>query len=248
MYDGYFIHSRYYSSAPLSQAPQADIPAPDIVLVREDIDVPVMMFQTESDVVALSSYLNRQDDSEYFRLWESAGTAHADYYITITNRSDNGDDPGVSAVFEAPLFCDKPINTGPQHFLVKAAISALNAWVVDGQPPATAERLVVDESIPAISRDQFGIALGGIRTPFVDAPLATLSGEGNSSDRVGFCNRLFGTTALLDANTIASRYADNESYLKEVTDSANQAVSQGFLLSEDAALIIDYAAQLDIFD
>lgn len=248
MYDGYFIHSRYYSSAPLSQSPQADIPAPEIVLIRDDLEKPVMMLQTESDVVALSSYLNRQADSDYFRLWETAGTAHADYYITATNRSDNGDDPNVAAVFENPLFCDKPINTGPQHFLVKAAIAALSAWVVEGTLPAIADRLVVDEAIPALSRDDLGIALGGIRTSFVDAPLATLSGEGNSSESFDFCNRLFGTTKLLDANTIASLYADNEAYLNAVKASTNEAVASGFLLSEDASLIIEYAAQLDIFE
>ena len=132
--------------------------------------------------------------------------------------------------------------------MAKAAVAALNAWVVEGTLPAIANRLIVDESIPGLSRDQFGNALGGIRTPFVDAPLATLSGEGNSSDSFGFCNRLFGTTKLLDASTVGSRYADNERYLDEVIESADSAVAQGFLISEDAALIKDYASQVDIFD
>src|SRR5690606_30533800 len=40
VYDGFLIHSRGASSAPLSQAPQADIPAPASVHVRDDVDVP----------------------------------------------------------------------------------------------------------------------------------------------------------------------------------------------------------------
>ena len=146
MFDGYLIHSRYYSSAPLSQAPQAEIPAPEIVLVREDFEVPVMMFQTESDVVALRSYQSRQPDSDYFRLWETAGTAHADYYITITTGSDTGTDPQVAAVFESKLFCDKPVNMGPQHWLTNAAFAALNRWAVSGELPAKAERLTLEGS------------------------------------------------------------------------------------------------------
>jgi hypothetical protein len=250
MYDGYFIHSRYFSSAALSQAPQPDIAAPEIVLVRDDIQEPVMMFQTESDVVTLGSYLQRQDDTDHFRLWESAGTAHADYYVTATTNGDMGDDPSVAAVFEQPLFCEKPVNSGPQHFIAKAALSALNAWVVAGQLPATADRLTVVASVPELARDQFGNALGGIRTPFVDAPLATLSGEGNSGEgSIGrFCNRLFGTTKLLGASTLAARYTDNDSYRAEVNDSADEAVAQGFLLSQDADLIKEYASQIDIFD
>ena len=250
MYDGYFIHSRYRSSAPLSQAPQPDIAAPEVVLVRDDIQVPAMMFQTESDVVTLGSYLNRQVDTDHFRLWEAAGTAHADYYVTVTTNSDMGDDPSVAAVFENPLFCEKPVNMGPQHFVAKAALSALNAWVVEGQEPAIADRLTVVESVPEQARDQFGNARGGIRTPFVDAPLATLSGEGNSGEGPigGFCNRLFGTTKLLDASTLAARYADSDSYRAEVNESTDNAVADGFLLSEDAVLIKEYASQVEIFD
>ena len=107
---------------------------------------------------------------------------------------------------------------------------------------------IVDESVPELSRDQFGNVLGGIRTPFVDAPLATLSGEGNSSDSFRFCNNLFGITTLLDASTISSRYADSESYLAEVIESTDRAVVEGFLLPADAELIKEYASQVDIFN
>jgi hypothetical protein len=247
MFDGYLIHSRYYSSAPLSQAPQAEIPAPEIVLVREDFEVPVMMFQTESDVVALRSYQSRQPDSDYFRLWETAGTAHADYYITITTGSDTGTDPQVAAVFESKLFCDKPVNMGPQHWLTNAAFAALNRWAVSGELPAKAERLTLEGSPVRLARDEYGIAFGGIRTAYVDAPMATLSGEGNSSESFGFCNRLFGTTKLFDAQTLAALYGDNSTYVSKVNASTDEAVSLGFLLPKDAALIKAYAAQSDIF-
>ena len=247
MFDGYLIHSRYYSSAPLSQSPQAEIFPPEVVLVREDFEVPVMMFQTESDVVALRSYQSRQPDSAYFRLWETAGTAHADYYITITTNTDTGKDPQVAAVFETALFCDKPINMGPQHFQTNAAFSALNEWAKGGKLPPKAERLTLEGSPIRIARDEYGIALGGIRSSFVDAPMATLSGEGNSSENFGFCNNLFGTTKLFDIQTLASLYGDNSIYRDKVNAAADEAVSLGFMLPEDAALIKTYAAGFDLF-
>jgi len=247
MFDGYLIHSRYYSSAPLSQSPQADIPAPEVVLVREDFEVPVMMFQTESDVVALRSYQSRQPDSPYFRLWETAGTAHADYYITVTTNTDTGNDPQVAAVFETALFCDKPINMGPQHFLTNAAFSALNEWAKGGELPPKAERLTLEGSPVRIARDEYGIALGGIRSSFVDAPMATLSGEGNSSENFSFCNNLFGTTKLFDTQTLVSLYGDNSTYRDRVNAAADEAVSLGFMLTEDSALVKTYAAGFDLF-
>jgi hypothetical protein len=247
MFDGYLVHSRYYSSAPLSQTPQTEILPPEIVLVREDFEVPVLMFQTESDVVALRSYQSRQPDSDYFRLWETAGTAHADYYITITTNTDLGTDPQVAAVFESAVFCDKPINMGPQHWLTNAAFAALNRWAISGELPAEADRLTLEGSPVRLARDEYGIALGGIRTSYVNAPMATLSGEGNSSESFGFCNRLFGTTKLFDAQTLAALYGDNSTYISKVNASTDEAVSLGFLLLKDAALIKAYAAQSDIF-
>src|SRR5690606_40314497 len=81
------------------------------------------------------------------------------------------------------ITCDKPINAGPMNFVLSAAIHALDKWVRTGNPPATANQLqAIDFTLysPRLERDASGNALGGIRTPFVDVPLAVLSGAGHS--------------------------------------------------------------------
>ena len=179
IYDGYLIHSRYTSSQKLSQDPQADITPPDVVRVRDDLGIPVLMLQTETDVVALNSYISRQDDSATFRLWEAPGTAHADLY-TVIGSNDLGNDPSFAAVVENKLFCDVPVNSGPQHFIVNAAIAALNKWVSDGTEPPTADRITLTDNPVMVARDSLGNAQGGIRTPYVDVAIAILSGEGGT--------------------------------------------------------------------
>ena len=67
------------------------------------------------------------------------------------------------------------------------------------------------------------------------APAATLSGEGQSGP--SFC-RLFGTTDLFDAATMAALYVDRAGYVQAVTGAATDAVSSGFLLRADADRII----------
>jgi hypothetical protein len=47
-----------------------------------------------------------------------------------------------------------------------------------------------------IERDEHGNALGGIRTPYVDVPIAALSGLGQTGSILCL---LFGTTVPLDA-------------------------------------------------
>mgnify|MGYP003632146583 CR=1 FL=1 len=253
LYDAYFVHSRLASSAGLnSEFMEESTIIPEIVRVRTDLGTPVMMLQTETDLFVLGSYPSRQDDSSYFRLWEAAGTAHADLYTFIDNRLDTGTNPNIAAVVENAtpipgiIDCAKPVNAGPQHFVANAAIRALNTWLVDGTAPTMADRLEVAGSPAAFVLDNLGNVKGGIRTPYVDVPIATLSGEGQPREGAGFCF-LSGTTFLFDAATLGSLYADNAEYIEAVISSADDAVSKGFLIPEDAALIKTYAKNSDIF-
>src|SRR5690606_22574431 len=81
--DAVLIHSRGGPAAPIDgpdgrvdlDAGRHDPP----VRIRDDLDVPIVVLQTETDVLGHLDYLPaRQDDTERFRLWEVAGTAHAD--------------------------------------------------------------------------------------------------------------------------------------------------------------------------
>ncbi|HKK22524.1 MAG TPA: alpha/beta hydrolase domain-containing protein [Pseudohaliea sp.] len=241
-YDGYMIHSRGDGSPALAQEPEAAVPTPETVRIRDDLNVPVMNFQTETDVVLLGAAADRQPDSDSFRLWEVAGSAHGDYYTFVGGRSDTGADPLAPVVVEEDtilgfLRCDRPMNAGSMPWVFKAALRALDAWAAGGPPPPEAPRLTLTDA-GALARDAFGNAVGGIRSPYVDAPAATLTGENNGGAALCF---LFGTTELFDAATMASLYVDREGYRGAVNDAAEAAVEAGFLLQEDANRIIGAA-------
>ena len=208
-----------------------------------------MTFQTETDLTVLNSLAARQPDSDRFRLWEVAGTAHADTYTVGMGMTDLGDSPEAAEVVlvtePVPGFgCPEAINSGPQHFVLKAAVAALHDWVRDGTPPPQAPRLEVAGSLPArILRDANGNALGGIRTPHVDVPIATLSGDPQGGSLLCL---LFGSTAPFDATRLADLYPDHESYVAAVHGAADQAVREGFLLPPDAELVKAAAEASDI--
>ncbi len=249
LYDGFLVHSRGGIGAPLSESPQPQIAVPGSAQIRTDLDVPVLTFETETDLTVLGFLSARQPDGERFRLWEVAGTAHADTYTIVVGATDLGDSPDAAGlvVTSAPLpgfTCNAPINSGPQHFVLKAAIAALNRWVWGGAPPPSAPRLEVAGDPPGmIVRDVNGNALGGIRTPQMDVPIATLSGEGQEGSL--FC-LLFGSTVPFDEAMLASLYPDHEAYVSAFNEATDQAVQAGFILPVDAELMKAAAASSDV--
>jgi hypothetical protein len=248
LFDGYLIHSRLHGSAditsPQTTGSSINFASRSPVQVRNDLGKPVLMLQTETDLFVLGSYPDMQPDSANFRLWEVAGAAHADAYVSGTGATDLGNDPNIVAITEnkspIPILvtCGQPINAGPQHFVANAAISALDNWLRNGVAPAYADRLQVSGNPATFSRDSVGNAFGGIRTPYVDAPIATLSGEGQSGGT--FCS-LYGSTHLLGSTQLMSLYPNHATYVSAVNTSADNAVNKGFLLPPDANLIKSWA-------
>ena len=84
VYDGYLVHSRIGTPAPLSQSPESAIAVPTSVQFRTDISAPVFEFETETDVAGTTLY-DRQTNTNQFRLWEVAGAR-----TTTTTASSSG--------------------------------------------------------------------------------------------------------------------------------------------------------------
>jgi hypothetical protein len=201
IYDGYLIHSRGDVGATFGN----DVTPLSPTFIRTDLHVPVLIFSSESDLpakgVGLGYARARQPETDLFRSWEVAGTAHADSYLLGIGDADNGDGAGDAALFQAMLApsaeiyggiisCASPINTGPHTYVIRSAVVALDDWIRTGVPPAVRPRIEMRDDV-TFARAGNGDVIGGIRTPQVDVPVATLSGIGQTGS--SFCF-LFGTT------------------------------------------------------
>jgi hypothetical protein len=229
VFDGFLIHSRGGSAAPLGEPDKGIDLASSLsgvpTIIRTDGTVPVMVVQTETDVLGLLAYEPaRQPDSDTFRLWEVAGTAHAD-------KMQVGEGEPV-------LGCAKPINRGQQVYVLRAALRSLAAWVADGTAPPEAPRLEIDRSATPLRYvlDPVGNVQGGVRTPVVDAPVDVLSGmpvEGASVICV-----LFGSTAPIPADQLAARFPNRDAYLAEYREATDAAIAAGFVLADDREAVL----------
>jgi hypothetical protein len=253
-YDGFLVHSRFAGSAALSQSPQANIPTPQVVHFRPDLGVPVLDIETETDLLELGYLPAQQADSRSFRLWEIAGTSHADNYETNIGAGDNGSGAEGLVEFDAMLSppagaagvtCATPINTGEEHYVLDAAQYWLNRWVRTGQAPPAPPLLKVNTSTspPSFVTDANGNVEGGIRTPAVDVPVATLSGLGQSGS--SFCF-LFGTTVPFSAAKLAALYPTHRRFVLEWAADTIADMRAGFIRPADAAELIAAAARSDI--
>ncbi|HKY16341.1 MAG TPA: alpha/beta hydrolase domain-containing protein [Microthrixaceae bacterium] len=250
VYDAFLIHSRGANPAPLDGLYESNsddsVEGAEFtvgsVQVRTDRDEPTLIFETETDLTVLGYSNARQPDSDRVRTWEVAGTAHTDQHMM---RSLLGGPRDASS--GDLLGCTEPINIGPQHEVLSAAVHHLVGWVAGGEPPPEAERIELDEDddeVAEVIRDENQIAVGGVRTPLVDVPVAASTGdpseesiEASDDGELDICV-LFGTTIPFDQDTLVEMYGTFDTYLQEFEASAAEAVAAGFLVQGDADQLI----------
>jgi len=227
IFDGFLIHGRG------DGAPNPSVESSlENVLIRTDVNVPVLIYETETDLTVLEYANARQEDADNIRTWEVAGAAHADTYSITYPRGF----PRQASI-GAALGCDGLINDGPQHETLQAALHHFITWVREGVVPPVAPRIEVSmEGGLEIIRDEMGIAIGGVRTPPVEAPLRILIGDPGSSE--GFCF-LFGQTFDIDLETLQGMYPSLGSYVEALEAAADESVTNGWLLQADAEIMIE---------
>ncbi len=260
VYDGFLVFSSGSGTAPLSQAPQQGFVPPGPTRIRGDVGKPVLSFQTEAELMMITNppaffpgprdfdgdplEVARQPDTDTFRLWELPGATHVGAYFYNFGARDDGGDAVVEDMAMALIRptgdkggrgapCSVPINADLSSWVFNAALRRLNTWVAEGTPPPSAPRVATTtvNGKAVIARDAFGNAMGGIRTPYVDAPAATLNGLGFGE---GFCF-LNGSTVPFSEATFRMRYAKPEDFPAAWTAATDSAVASGFVLEDDKA-------------
>jgi hypothetical protein len=253
IYNGYFVYSSAASGAPLAQAPLVAINAPQPTLIRTDLRAPVMLFETETDLV-VGGYRNaRQPPTRLIREWEIAGTAHYDSYGLVESMTDTGNGQGDAKTFDTMIHpvssnsggqitCASPFNAGAHTYELRAAVVALSRWASGGKAPSQSPRLDLATSA-TFATDENGEAAGGVRTPQVAAPIAVVSGLPAGGG--GFCF-LFGQTIPFSSSKLAQLYPTHAAFVRKWDRAVANDVAAGYLLSADARILRRVAQQSSI--
>ncbi|RZK03208.1 MAG: hypothetical protein EOO76_03790 [Novosphingobium sp.] len=258
VYDGFLIHSRFGSGAAIdgTRMTAGQGLVPDHVRFRPDLRVPVLTVITETDLLGarLPGYhASRRLDDRRLRVWEVAGTAHADNYLFMGAFTDSGlkRPEELARIFVPSLNSPmgklaKPLNPGmAHHYVVQGALAALNDWVRTGRAPASTPLLTLATGgkpgeTASLALDANGLAKGGVRTPWVDAPTIRLSGKGDPNSFIGM---LGGSGEPMTKAELEKLYPHGrEDYLRRFTTALDAAIAAGHIVREDRAEILAIAA------
>jgi hypothetical protein len=193
---------------------------------------PVFHVLSETDV---RTPLGRRPDSEVYRRWEVAGTAHSgwsgqEYRRPISER----DLPDGAPEYDCD---DPPFSRVPLHYVTTRAYDHLAAWVGGTQPPHAP---YLEFSGPTTKlRNELGLAQGGIQLSQVSVPIAVSTGS-NSGELFCF---LFGTHQPFADALLAELYPSHGSYVSAVARASTGNVRAGYLDATDATADITAAAR-----
>ena len=226
---------------------------------RGEVPPKMILVSSETDYYSLRASLGRtgaagtadQAIPQNVRMYDVAGAPHA-----VLPRTKCKMSPGT-------------LDWAP---VSRATLIHLNAWVAanaepppnelfpleraSGQPPALRAAANMPQAvIQTPKRDADGNAVGGVRLPDLAVPLGTYSGQ-NVPDSF-ICSLVGSYTAFAATKaqrapgdsrpSIEERYRTRDDYVNRIRVSANDLVQRGFLLPEDAAVIIQSAASSSAF-
>jgi hypothetical protein len=210
--------------------------------LRTDVPAKVFKINSETDLLELNQVAARQPDSDHIITWEFSGTSHFDQTLLDFYSAMNKRDLGSFT----PLECQLPLcSVIPFYYGFSAALYHLDRWIREKTVPPAGIPITVRQTEPnvIIDRDTLGNALGGIRLPQFDVPIAMNSGT-NTGESF-FC-RFYGTHKEFDKQTLKTLYPTHEIYLKKFNASIQENLRAGYILKDDASTMLTEARSLSV--
>jgi hypothetical protein len=206
-----------------------------------------LLSETESETHAAVTRDDSDEPADRYRLLQIAGTAHVEARASVlTNQQQFEQTGGRRPAFDV---IERRSDARFDMYL-RAAAAAIRSWIVDGAPAPRGARLRVRPGTEELERDAEGVALGGVRPPWVEVPTAVYAPHGTPSDesepppewmpfsRPEMLARLFGTMRALPLRQLHERYGSRSGYLRQFAAAARRHVAERLLLEEDAEQLI----------
>jgi hypothetical protein len=202
--------------------------------IRDDLAAKVFALNSETEAGYYEAV--RQPDTDRFRYWEIAGASHGGTAQSLRigrliardwgSDSDTGGETDGNAD-TTPTFRISDVLWLPT---CDAALHHVHRWINGGDPPPIQPKIEFEpDGVPPQPRkDRYGNAIGGVRLPELEVPIARYAGRTERSPYAG-------ETLPFTREQLRSLYSSHEDYVAKVRLAAENAVKAGVILPYRAA-------------
>ncbi|MGZ9808899.1 alpha/beta hydrolase domain-containing protein [Pseudoroseicyclus sp. H15] len=194
-----------------------DTDGPTQEVLDSTYHVPVIILSTQTEFMDGPRTFAEDSDEEgsQFRLYQVAGMPH------LESRE----------MYEAGWSdCTAPIDDFWYNAMVFQGMDWMYNWLANGDAPPMADKIEYesDEVDAAIVTDEYGNAMGGVRSPQVEVPRETFTTPNGG----GFVCTLMGVVEPLPQETLDTLYTSPGDYAKKLTDATVDLIEQGYFPEE----------------
>ena len=228
MPDGKAIYDGYL---PMEAFPTTPLPR---------VDAAIMHPVTEGDIDVFSSFgaYALRDDSEEpddrYRHYQLAGAPH------VVTRGVT-DPVAVFSTLADSIRPGETLSQFPNAEFFTAFVSNFVAWVMQDVTPPTAPRIEMAKG--EIVRDEFGNAVGGLRSPYVDTPTVRYIASAPTAEGENFFRRLIGLQEPIPQDRLRARYGSRADYLQRFGEGIDRLTVDHWLQPADAQRLKEQEAQ-----
>ena len=133
--------------------------------------------------------------------------------------------------------CDGNGSTFPTNLFYRASAANLARWArrAPRRPSAARVKVTGTGKVTVAETDEHGNALGGVRSPYLDVPLAKYEAHSTGAPTCG----QIGNETPLPAETLQQLYGDGQTYMTKFTKALGSAIKKRDLLQQDRQEILD---------
>jgi hypothetical protein len=260
VYDGYLLGDGDALPPPLNQCDEPFEQGDERIVIQPRPE-PVISVITQT-TVSFNRTASRADSdlpTDRYRRYEVPGASNISQRHIDFSPSDEDKKKSTDVPLTSPLDCTQVAQYGltdfPLEYIMNGAFANLDAWVRDpqGHTPPSADRIEGREQCPTcIALDDYDNALGGVRTPYLDVPIASYYVHSTPFvEGRGICGLMgykvsLDCEDLLDLNCICIVgfcFSCNR-YVPKVEDAVEELVQDGFITAEDGERIISEAVAI----
>jgi hypothetical protein len=205
------------------------------ISITSEGDVSLFRDHFQADILK-NQIINSDLADNKVRHYDIAGTPHTDICCPLLPSSEELKKMRCfipeSADSEAV-----DLNDIPTEFYIVGLLEKLHLWAARGIVPPAVEPFKHTADGSELLRDEHGNVLGGLRSPFLDVPIASYTGN-TPRDSEG----ISGTITYFSVKKMKRLYGSFDAYLEKFTRYAYGQIEEGWVTEKDGKKMIQWAS------